>query len=59
MSVSKLLFYLAVLSFVIGLILKLAGAEFPHLFRPYTYLKGTWSLLLFSISYHLIFEKGK
>ncbi|MEN3044164.1 MAG: hypothetical protein ABDH37_02960 [Candidatus Hydrothermales bacterium] len=59
MKVSKVLFFLAVITFIIAMILKLTGAEFPHLFKPYTYIKGTWTLLFFSIAFHLIFEKGK
>ncbi|MEO0284777.1 MAG: hypothetical protein ABIM85_03150 [candidate division WOR-3 bacterium] len=59
MNISKIIFILSLITFIIALVLKLTGTEFPHLFKPYTYLKGTWTLLLFSISYHLIFEKGK
>ncbi|MEN3045713.1 MAG: hypothetical protein ABDH49_01810 [Candidatus Hydrothermales bacterium] len=58
-KVSQILFLLAVITFIIAIVLKLSGGEFPHLFKPYTYIKGTWTLLLFSLTYHLIFEKEK
>lgn len=59
MNISKIIFFLSLITFIIALVLKLTGIEFPHFFKPNTYIKGTWTLLLFSIAYHLIFEKGK
>jgi len=57
--IPQILFWVAVVSMVLGIIFKLANVDFPTSFYPLTYLRFSYACLLFAIAWIMIFLKGK
>lgn len=58
MRVSKIIYIIALIVFIVSLLFKIFKITWPSsIYHPLTYLRLSWTLFLAAIGYNLIFEK--
>lgn len=60
MKLSKIIFLIGILFFIISILFKILKISWPSgIYHPLTYLRASWTLILISIAYNLLFERSE
>ena len=60
MKVSRVIFLIGILFFVVSILFKIFKITWPSgIYHPLTYLRVCWTFILIAIAYNLLFERSE
>lgn len=60
MKISKIIFLIGILFFLVSIFFKIFKISWPSgIYQPLTYLRVCWTLILIAIGYNLLFERSE